>query len=119
MVARDPIDERPVRPERPPRGVAPDPVPEAAPALGSGTEAGGEFLAQLAVEAKQLTDELSGGSPLLWGELNLGYALDLWFVAFLRQMARFGVFSFGPISIYVPLVEEALRSKIEQRLTCR
>ena len=117
MVARGPIDEHPLRPERPPRGTAPDPVPEGAPALGSGTEAGGEFLAQLAVEAKQVTDELSGGNSLLWGELNLGYALELWFLAFLRRMARFGVFSFGPISIYVPLVEEALRSKIEQGLT--
>lgn len=34
---------------------------------------------------------------------------DAYFVGFLRMMSRFGVFSFGPITIYLPTVEEVVR----------
>ena len=35
-------------------------------------------------------------------------------MGFLRMMSRFGVFSFGPISIYVPAVEAAVPAALEE-----
>jgi len=39
---------------------------------------------------------------------------DVMFVGFLRSASRFGVFTFGPISIYVPAVEAAAAKTIDR-----
>ena len=106
MASREPIDERIPHPEDVLRGAAPDSVQDDAPDGGpapslDADRGGGEFLDRLSVEAKAVTDDL-GGYPL-----EYGFSVDVWFLAFLRVMARFGVFTFGPITIYVPLIEQA------------
>ena len=66
----------------------------------------GGFLARLAVANRELGVDL-GLHPETEG-LERSIHVDSLFVAFLRTMARFGVFSFGPITLYVPTVEAAL-----------
>jgi excisionase family DNA binding protein len=40
--------------------------------------------------------------------------VDKLFLAFLRTNSRFGIFSFGPITIHVPTVEEAVRRAVHE-----
>jgi excisionase family DNA binding protein len=58
------------------------------------------FLERLSWAGLEITNELGIGPT--------GCA-DVFFVAFLRMMSRFGVFSFGPVTIYVPVIEDVLR----------
>ncbi|MDA1062534.1 MAG: helix-turn-helix domain-containing protein [Chloroflexi bacterium] len=113
MVAHQPIDERQPGSEPTPRGDPPPAELHEAPLLNLDADAGGgEFLARMSLEAKAITDGF-GGYPLAYG-----FSVDIWFLAFLRVMARFGVFSFGPITIYVPLIEPAvLASAVEEHET--
>src|SRR5690606_10252095 len=40
--------------------------------------------------------------------------IDKLFLAFLRANSRFGIFSFGPITIHVPTVEDAVRRSVQE-----
>lgn len=70
-------------------------------ALGTILEApegpGDGFLYRFGTATRAVCEELGLGAP---GDI------DVFFLGFLRTMARFGVFSFGPITIYVPLIQE-------------
>ncbi len=71
------------------------------------------------------------GAPIAWGdtpflgqmsmaalafkkELGIGPTgdIDIFFLAYLRLMSRFNVFSFGPITIYVPTIEDIVRRNV-------
>ncbi len=63
-------------------------------------EVGSEFFAEL---SRSVNAE----------SLNIGAAeitVDLWFLCFLRRLARFGYFTFGPISIDVNLIEDIVET---------
>lgn len=64
-------------------------------------------------------DRLSEVTLELANELNLGPngSVDLFFLGFLRLMSRFGVFSFGPITIYVPTIEDVVRRTASAMIT--
>ena len=78
----------------------------------------------------------AGGPPSPWGgssfldrlsevtfeithELGIGPngSIDVFFLGFLRMMSRFGVFSFGPITIYVPTIEDVVRRNATEAAT--
>ncbi len=71
-----------------------------------GSAATGPFRDRLGDEVLALTNELGVGP-------TTGH-VDLFFLAFLRMMSRFGVFAFGPITIYVPTIEELIRRMAAQ-----
>ena len=102
MAAPDPIDERDPGVEHLAPGGAPDAAPDGSQPFDLDAE-GGEFLVRFRKEARDVTTDLGGSVR------SYGFSIDVWFLAFLRLMARFGVFTFGPITIYVPLIEEAVR----------
>lgn len=62
---------------------------------------------RMSLASKEYADEIGVGPN---GDVNV------MFVGFLRSAARFGVFSFGPISIYVPAVEVAAARLIDGRM---
>jgi excisionase family DNA binding protein len=66
-------------------------------ALGGGDS---EFLRRFSTSAAQVAQEL--GVP------HSG-DVDILFLGFLRAMARFGLFEFGPVTIYVPVIDEIVR----------
>ena len=102
MAAPDPIDERDSGVEHLAPGGAPDVAPDGSQPFDLDAE-GGEFLVRFGEEARDVTADLGGSVR------SYGFSIDVWFLAFLRLMARFGVFTFGPITIYVPLIEEGVR----------
>lgn len=78
----------------------------------------------------------SSGPPVPWGEspfidqlseltfevtneLGIGPngSIDVFFLGFLRMMSRFGVFSFGPITIFVPTIEDVVRRTATEAAT--
>ncbi len=80
---------------------------------------------------EQLDEQPDLGAPIAWGdtpfigqlsiaalafkkELGIGPTgdIDIFFLAYLRLMSRFGVFSFGPITIYVPTIEDIVRRTV-------
>ena len=56
-------------------------------------------------------DQLGQAAFAISQELGIGPSgsLDLFFLGFLRMMSRFGVFSFGPVTIYTPTIEDVVR----------
>lgn len=65
-----------------------------------GAEDDNDFFRRFTVASSELAQEL--GVP------HSG-DIDILFLGFLRTMSRFGLFEFGPITIYVPLIEEIVR----------
>lgn len=63
----------------------------------------------------QFLERLSEAVWTVTADLGLGPTgdIDQIFLGFLRLMSRFGVFSFGPVTIYVPTVEEVVRREAE------
>lgn len=78
----------------------------------------------------------AGGPPAPWGEspfldqltevthgitneFGIGPQanIDVFFLGFLRLVSRFGVFSFGPITIYVPTIEQVVRRTASEAAT--
>jgi excisionase family DNA binding protein len=71
----------------------------------SDTSAGGDFIAGMDQTLHAVTDELQAE----------GCTLDVYFLAYLRHMARFGYFSYGPINIDVALIENIVAATTPRR----
>jgi excisionase family DNA binding protein len=56
-------------------------------------------------------DQLTEATLAITNEFGIGPNpnIDVFFLGFLRLTSRFGVFSFGPITIYVPTIEQVVR----------
>ncbi len=87
--------------EEPPRGIV-DALPEGEP----------DFFRRWGEEAVRVDEEFVPNSIGPGSELH-SLVIAEWFLAFLRLHARFGLFSFGPISIHVPVIEEIMRREAE------
>ena len=61
------------------------------------------FLDRLTELTYEVTNELGVGP---------NGSIDVFFLGFLRLVSRFGVFSFGPITIYVPTIEDVARRTV-------
>lgn len=64
-------------------------------------------------------DRLTAAAVDVANEAGIGPngSIDVFFLAFLRLMSRFGVFSFGPITIYVPTIEDVVRRTVTEAAT--
>ena len=82
--------------------------------IGAGELPEGEpdFFRRWGEEAVRVDEEFVLKSIGPGSELH-SLVIDDWFLAFLRLHARFGLFSFGPISIHVPVIEEIMRREAE------
>jgi excisionase family DNA binding protein len=78
------------------------------------TELGsGEFMDRWVRALKDVDTELQQG-PWFPDTLRSTSRIDVFFLAFLRTMARFGIFTVGPITIHVATVEKAVRQAVRE-----
>ena len=65
----------------------------------------GGFLERLTTEARAVGEEIG-----IINEIadRSSAAIDMFFLGYLRLLARFGIFSFGPITIHIPTIEEVV-----------
>ena len=82
--------------------------------IGAGELPEGEpdFFRRWGEEAVRLDEEFVARPTRPASEVH-SFVIADWFLAFLRLHARFGLFSFGPISIHVPVIEEIMRREAE------
>ena len=82
--------------------------------IGAGELPEGEpdFFRRWGEEAVRVDEEFVARSTRPASEVH-SFVIADWFLAFLRLHARFGLFSFGPISIHVPVIEEIMRREAE------
>jgi excisionase family DNA binding protein len=73
--------------------------------FGDGDGGGSDFLHRFGVTSRAVSDELGVGQSV---------NVDILFLGFLRSVAQFGLFSFGPVTIYVPLIEEIVARTVER-----
>src|SRR5262245_60002382 len=68
-------------------------------------DAGSDFIARMDIRLHALTDELNAAAC----------TLDVYFLAYLRTMAHFGYFSYGPINIDISLIEDIVFATTPRR----
>jgi excisionase family DNA binding protein len=81
-----------------------------------GEQAAHALAGALGGEDSEFLQRFSETSAQLAQELGVPHSgdVDILFLGFLHTMARFGLFEFGPVTIYVPVIEEIVRRTVRE-----